>query len=133
LFFPGIFISSRTGTQSLFRNIFSAGLNESISRRPISKKIKKPLKFFFAGQGLIFLLRIIFNVRYFEFFFHVLESLQEGPYYFAAAAATAAVFRTTLCGALCKVLKQPVQMSIRLPSTVAYCKFGYFRVQFVGL
>jgi hypothetical protein len=34
---------------------------------------------------------------------------------------------------LCNVLMQPVQMSIRLPSTVAYCKFGYFRVQLVGL
>jgi hypothetical protein len=51
--------------------------------------------------------------------------------YFVAATA---VFRTTAFrGALCKVLRQPVQMSIRLPSTVAYCKFGYFRVQLVGL
>jgi hypothetical protein len=40
---------------------------------------------------------------------------------------------TAFRGALCNVRMQVVQMSIRLPSTVAYCKFGYFRDQLVGL
>ncbi len=85
--------------------------------------MEQALKLLFAGKSLVFLFGIVFNMGRFELFFHV----------FGYFAATAAFARTTLCGALCKVLKQPVQTSMRLPSTVVYCKLGYFRVQFVGL
>src|ERR1700722_12015708 len=53
--------------------------------------------------------------------------------YCVGAAATAVFFIATFRGALWSVRRQPVQTSWRLPSIVAYCKLGYFRVQFVGL